>query len=184
MKCHQTPPHCTGGGVRGLHVIWTVWTSTLLLLPAAPGALSPLETAPASLPDTKEKRSESVSAFLSCTSFTPPTFSPSTLSCNPLPTQAAVKVRQFYTVRLQYPCPISLWSELGLNMPILILPNKLNHAVGAQRWGRALRGGGCSCQTGSAALCLLQSRRPGRRIINWIRVEESTGGRRRCCCWP
>lgn len=72
----------------------------------------------------------------------PPTFSsyPSsssstTLYCNPLPTQAAVKVRRFYMVRLQCPCPISLWSEAGLNMPILILPNKLNHAVGRRGEG-------------------------------------------------
>lgn len=61
--------------------------------------------------------------------------SSSTLSCNPLPTQAAVKVRRFYMVRLQCPCPISLWSEAGLNMPILILPNKLNHAVGRRGEG-------------------------------------------------
>ena len=47
---------------------------------------------------------------------------------SPWATQTAVKVRQFNMVRLQCPCPISLWSEAGLNMPILILPNKLNHA--------------------------------------------------------
>lgn len=138
--------------------------------PAAPGALSLLQTASifitGSLPDTELPLLKStvnwVSAFLSGTSFIippppqhprqppPPSSTSSTLCSNPLPTQAAVKVRWFYMVRLQCPCPISLWSEAGLNMPILILPNKLNHAgqwKGAGvagtygRGGRRWRGG-------------------------------------------
>lgn len=50
-------------------------------------------------------------------------------SGNPQPNQPAVKVRQFYMVKLQCPCPISLWSEPGPNVPILILPNKLNQGI-------------------------------------------------------
>lgn len=64
----------------------------------------------------------------------------------------------------------------------------------AQRRGRVLRmlpwtGGGRggrrgnSCQPGWAALCLVWSGHPTRRILNWLWMEGSTGGRRLCCCW-
>lgn len=143
----------------------------------------------------EKKRSEMVSAVLSGTSLIPlfsSAPSSSSLYCNPLPTQAAVKVRRFYMVRLQCPCPISLWSEAGLNMPILILPNKLNHAVGRRGEGECWRcwdgwvegREGSSCQPGLAALCQVWSGHPRRRIINWLAIEGSTGGRRLGCCWP
>lgn len=87
----------------------------------------------------------------------PHSLHPPPLCSNPLPTQAAVKVRQFYMVRLQCPCPISLWSEAGLNMPILILPNKLNHTgrdggregmgEDVDGVGREVKGEAC-CQAG------------------------------------
>lgn len=58
---------------------------------------------------------------------------------NPQSTQLAVKVRQFYMLKLQCPCPISLCSESGLNTPILILPNKLNQRTGRRSGGDPVR---------------------------------------------
>lgn len=64
----------------------------------------------------------------------------------------------------------------------------------AQRRGRVLRmlgwmdggqerGEGSSCQPGLAALCLVWSGHPRRRITNWLGMEGSAGGRRLGCCW-
>ncbi len=80
---------------------------------------------------------------------------------NPQSTQPAVKVRQFYMLKLQCPCPISLCSESVLNTPILILPNKLN-----QRTGRI------SCQTHNS-LSSQPARRSGhseKSLVNWFRT--------------
>lgn len=80
-------------------------------------------------------------------------------------TQPAVKVRQFYTSKRQCPCPISLRSESGLNMPILILPNKLNQQTGRKKERS-------SCQTHNS-LSSQPARRPGhfeKSLVNWFRT--------------
>lgn len=97
---------------------------------------------------------------------------------NPQPNQPAVKVRQFYMVKLQCPCPISLWTEPGLNVPILILPNKLNQGIG--------RGAGESHPVRyTPALPSLPAKRSGRlerRVVNWFRMWEVclTSNQRHC----
>lgn len=89
-------------------------------------------------------------------------------SGNPQPNQPAVKVRHFYMVKLQCPCPISLWTEPGLNVPILILPDKLNQGIG--------RGAGESHPVKHIpALPSLPAKRSGhleRRVVNWFRMWE------------
>lgn len=89
-------------------------------------------------------------------------------SGNPQPNQPAVKVRQFYMVKLQCPCPISLWSEPGLNVPILILPNKLNQGIA--------RGAGESHPVRHTSVPpSLPAKRSGhleRRVVNWFRMWE------------
>lgn len=97
------------------------------------------------------------------------------------PLQQLSRWSAFYTVRLQCTCPISLWSEAGLNMSILILPNKLNHAARCrgegERWG-CWDGRGGDGEPGGrrlstwAALHPLWSGHPERRISNWLRTSQ------------
>lgn len=105
-------------------------------------------------------RSESVSVFLPSASFPRPSRRPPILfllhsTAIRCPLQQLSRWSAFYTVRLQCTRPISLWSEAGLNMSILILPNKLNHAAGCRGegecWGCWEGGEGVGWVGGQAA---------------------------------
>lgn len=79
-------------------------------------------------------------------------------------------------------------------MPILILPNKLNHAVGLRgeeecwecrnEW-MEVQGGrwGNGCQLSWTLVCLLWSGQLRRQIVNWLGMKESTAERPFGCCW-
>jgi len=86
-------------------------------------------------------------------------------SGNPQPTQPAVKVRQFYMLKLQCPCPISLCSESGLNTPILILPNKLNQWTGSRSGERS-----CQRHNSLSSQPVKRSGHSEKSLVNWFRT--------------